>query len=156
MQFEHVVVVNDPRESLLAPLTREQVWAGLMWRVEDPCAFQPSLVACEIITRSTTRVERALDFGSFRMRDTVHLADGLAVRFESEADGARPAAQLTISIESPAEGSLVLRFAYATSFDEGAGGADAEYAGYIKSAYRAADIDTVRLIREFAVRGATH
>lgn len=156
MQFEHVVVVNDPREALVAPLSRAQVWAGLMWRVEDPCVFQPSLVGCEIITRSNTRVERALDFGSFRMRDTVHLLDQQALRFESEADGARAAAQLTISIEIPIEGALVLRFAYATTFDESAGAADAEYAGYIKSAYRAADIDTVRLIREHAMRGNAH
>ena len=156
MQFEHVVVVNDPREALAASLSREQVWAGLMWRVEDPCAFQPSLVGCEIISRSQTLVERALDFGNFRMRDTVHLLDQQAVRFESAADGARPAAQLTVSIETPAEGMLVLRFAYRTSLDESADGADAEYTGYIKSAYHAADIDTVRLIREFALRSPLH
>lgn len=155
MQFEHVVVINDPLEALADTLTREQVWAGLMWRVEDPCAFQPALVGCEILSRSRTQVERVLDFGSFRMRDTVRIEPDRVVSFESAAEGERPGAQLAVSIEEPGEGLLVLRFAYRTTLNEQSGG-DAEFAGYVKAAYRAADIDTVRLIREFAARGRGH
>jgi hypothetical protein len=156
MQFEHVVVVNDPREAFAEALSHEQVWAGLMWRVEDPCAFQPSLVGCEIISRSETLIERALDFGNFRMRDAVYLEIGKSVRFESAAEGDRPAARLTITIEVPGEGVLVLRFAYRTSLDDGKSAEEANFASYIKAAYQAADIDTVKLIREFAARSGTH
>lgn len=155
MQFEHVVVINDPLEALADTLTREQVWAGLMWRVEDPCAFQPALVGCEILSRSGTQVERVLDFGSFRMRDTVRIEPDRVVRFESAAEGERPGAQLAVSIEEPGEGLLVLRFAYRTTLNEQSGG-DAEFAGYVKAAYRAADIDTVIRIRELAARCHRH
>lgn len=153
MQFEHVVVINDPNEALAVPLTREQVWAGLMWRVEDPCAFQPGLVGCEILSRSETQIERALDFGSFRMRDTVRLEPGRAVSFDTAAEGDRPGGHLAVTIEEPVEGLLVLRFVYRTTLNEQSG-EDAAFAGYVKAAYHAADIDTVRLIREFAARAS--
>nr|WP_276510039.1 AtaL-like protein [Niveibacterium umoris] len=143
-------------EPLADTLTREQVWAGLMWRVEDPCAFQPALVGCEILSRVGSQVERVLDFGNFRMRDTVHLDTERSVRFESEAEGARPAARLAVTIEEPGEGLMVLRFAYSTTLDDTSEGRDGEYAAYVKAAYHAADIDTVRLIRELAARSHRH
>lgn len=156
VQFEHVVVINDPLEPLADTLSREQVWAGLMWRVEDPCAFQPALVACEILSRGETQVERVLDFGNFRMRDTVYLDAARSVRFESAAEGSRPAARLAVSIEEPSEGLLVLRFAYHTTLNDAMEGGEGEFAAYIKAAYHAADIDTVRLIRELAAGGRRH
>jgi len=152
MQFEHVVVVNDPKDPLNVPLGREQVWAGLMRRVENPLPFQIGLESCEILERSPGRVERLLDFGSFQMRDTVRYEDSEWVSFESAPSEDRAGGLLTIRIEEPDLGYLVLRFRYDTTLDDRAGGEAAEVAGFVRSAYHQADIDTVRRIREYAAQ----
>ncbi|WP_341676955.1 SRPBCC family protein [Niveibacterium sp. SC-1] len=152
MQFEHVVVVNDPKDPLNVPLDREQVWAGLMRRVEDPLPFQIGLEACEILEREPGRVERLLDFGGFRMRDTVRYRQSEWLSFETAATEDRAGGLLTISIEEPDLGYLVLRFRYDTTLDDRAGGEGAELAGFVRSAYHQADIDTVRRIREYAAQ----
>jgi Domain of unknown function (DUF1857) len=61
---------------------------------------------------------------------------------------------LTMAIEQPDELQLFLRFTYATTLpvaDDPQASADAlQTQEIVKSAYREADIDTVRLIRQFA------
>jgi hypothetical protein len=46
-----------------------------------------------------------------------------------------------------------VRFEYETTLEGGAGGEDERTLEIVKSAYREADIDTVKLIREFALTG---
>jgi hypothetical protein len=61
-------------------------------------------------------------------------------------------ASLVIRIEEPQPGQLFLRFEYqlqAASADDAVGELDE----YRKSAYREADIDTVRMIRQLAASG---
>lgn len=156
MYYEHIVMINDPLEPVAVRLSREQVWAGLMARVENPLPFQIALQGCVIVRREAERWERELDFGSFRMRDTAHFRVGEWVCFESLAQGERPGGSLTITIEEPAAGALALRFVYRTTLDDQPGSSAAEFASYIKSAYREADIETVRVIRLLAENGTPH
>ncbi|KAG0162599.1 hypothetical protein DFQ30_001659 [Apophysomyces sp. BC1015] len=56
-----------------------------------------------------------------------------------------------MTIEQPDPLQLFVRFAYRTTLPSAAQGTDDEQTNEIvKSAYREADIDTVRLIREYA------
>jgi hypothetical protein len=61
---------------------------------------------------------------------------------------------LTMAIEQPDDLQLFLRFTYSTTLpvaDDATASADARQTQEIvKSAYREADIDTVRLIRQYA------
>ncbi|MEA5097780.1 MAG: AtaL-like protein, partial [Burkholderiaceae bacterium] len=52
MKFEHLIEINDLRNPTIAPLTRAQLWRGLVLRAEEPTWFMPHLDACEIIERS--------------------------------------------------------------------------------------------------------
>lgn len=156
MQFEHLVVVNDPLDPLAEPLSRLAVWRGLMWRAEEPGAFQEALVGCRILDRSAAGLARELDYGRFTVRDSVEWQEGDWIMFSSAAEGERAGGELRITIEEPSAGCLVLRFRYRTTLDDAPGTDAARYAGFVKSAYREADIDTVRRIRELAGRADRH
>lgn len=153
MNFEHLVVINDPGNPLVQNLTREELWFGLLCRAEDPRAFLPGLESCTIVERSDACLVRDLQFGSAVIRDRVTLTPMQSVRFETERTEDHAGGTLTICIEEPAENELVLRFRYVTTLSEGGSGPDANYAEYVKSAYHQSDLDTVRVIRMIAESG---
>jgi len=155
MRFEHLIQINDLTNRLIPPLTRDEVWAGLMQRVEDPCAFLPGLEQCHIIERNITGIRRRLDFGTATIEDHVTLEDGIWVRFNILPNTGHAAGSLTIAIESPQEDSLFLRFTYQTHFDQGSNSEDQAYSEYVKSAYHQSDIDTVRIIRSLSAARKT-
>jgi hypothetical protein len=148
LKFEHLVEINGPSNPLEAPLTREELWFGLLCRAEDPRAFLPGLEACEVLARTDNTLTRRLSFGQAVIEDRVSFEALSWMRFESDATREHAGGSLTITIEEPGEGALFLRFAYATSLSEDDGGVP--YAEFVKSAYRESDIDTVRVIRMIA------
>jgi hypothetical protein len=61
-----------------------------------------------------------------------------------------PASSLTMSIEEPQSGIFFVRFEY----DDGTGESEEEfYNDFRRSAYKEADIDTIRIIRRLAEEG---
>lgn len=156
MEFEHLVEVNDANGPHAAVLDRAQVWAGLMHRVEDARPFLQGLDLCEIVVRGEGYVERRLRFGATEIRDRASFVEHDWVCFETPAGENHGGGRLTIRIEEPAPRRLFLRFAYDTVFARGAEAEDAAYAGFLRQAYEAADIDTVRVIHSLAAGGDGH
>jgi hypothetical protein len=157
MRFEHLVQINDPLQPMRAEVAREQLWRGLVRRAERPAEFVLGLAGATIEQRidepGRLQLVRTLDFGSFRVHDRVLLtADGVSVT-EVEAAAGYPAGRLTIRIEEPAAGSLFLRFTYESDEAAASGDLDALVRRLREQAYRSADIDTVRRIRDLAERG---
>lgn len=150
MKFEHLIQINDAYNPLVLPLTRSQIWDGLMQRVENPLPFLPGLENCTIIERESTRIRRRLSFGSSCLEDQVFINLGHWVRFDIESSACHARGSLTIHIEEPRPDALFLRFSYQTNLGENGSTGDLAYIEYIKSAYHQSDIDTVRLIRIFA------
>ncbi|THF64530.1 DUF1857 family protein [Pseudothauera nasutitermitis] len=148
MKFEHLVQVNDLADPALTPLTREELWFGLLCRAEDPRPFLPGLERCVILERREDVLERELHFGGAVVRDRVSLAELQWVRFESAATAEHAGGSLTIAIEEPRPGELFLRFTYATTLPEG--GQEVAVAEYVRSAYHESDLDTLRVIRMIA------
>lgn len=156
MKFEHVIAINDPDNPLVADLTRDQVWFGLLYRVEDPRPFLPGLDACTILERGEDSLLRALRFGQVVIHDQVFLEAFEAVTFESRATPQHAGGSLRISIEEPNENELILRFVYRTTLPESESDPEGAYAGFVKAAYHSSDLDTVRVIREIAESAQTH
>lgn len=147
MKFEHVVVVNDPQNPLVEDLSREQLWFGLLCRVENPAPFLPGLEGCQVLERWPDGMLRELDFGSLQIRDRVTIDPMISVNFEAEQCAQHAGGSLNIRIEEPGKGQLVLRFTYQTTQPDTEDGSTM-YANLVKSAYEQSDIDTVRVIRE--------
>lgn len=149
MRFEHLVQVNDPVHPLIEPLTRAQLWQGLVLRAEQPCVFMTQLAGARIVARGEWSLARELDFGSFKVRDRVRLEPMQRIVIETEAAQDRGVGTLIVSIEEPGDGLLQLRFEYQLNRVHGEDAAqEAMYDRFVKGAYMEADIDCVRIIRQ--------
>lgn len=152
MQFQHLIEINDPRNPMITPMTREQLWRGLVLRAETPKIFVPWLDQCNLLDRSGAVLSRELHYGTVVVRDHVTFLPQQQVRYEVPEQKDIPASSLVMTIEEPVAGSLFVRFAY----DDGRSDAedmDAFYSEFRRSAYQESDIDTIRVIRELVVQG---
>lgn len=153
MRFEHLVEINDPNTMGLAPLTADQVWQGLVLRGQSPELFVLGLDRAEITGRGEQWIERVLHFGEAQVRDRVVFEPRRSVRYESAATAEHAGGTLTMAIETPAPGALLVRFTYETTMPAVDASGDDRYAEIVKSAYHEADLDTIRKIRELASTG---
>jgi hypothetical protein len=153
MKFVHIVEINDPLNPLIEPLTREQLWQGLVLRAESPRLFVPYLDACTITERSELGMTRELTYGTLTVRDAVTLAPQKCVAYDVPAQKDIPASSLVMTIEEPQPEWLHVRFEYDDGTGEPQNSEDAFYNSYRKSAYEESDIDTIRMIRKLAADG---
>jgi len=155
MQFEHLIAITDPDNPLVVPLTREQIWNGLLQRVENPLPFLPGLESCAILERTSEALLRELDFGPATIRDRVTMAEAQWVCFDIVPSPSSAGGSLTINIEEPQPGFLFLRFAYRTALASTPDSEERAYLEYVKSAYHQSDVDCVRIIRTLATEGTS-
>jgi hypothetical protein len=153
MKFEHLIEINDPLNPLIDPLTREQVWRGLVLHAESPKLFVPHLDECTIGERTDSGFTRRRRFGELRIDDRVTLTPLQQIRYDVHAQGDISASNLTVTIEAPEEHILFVRFRYDDGHDAATDAANAMYDEFKKSAYQEADIDVIRLLRELAAEG---
>lgn len=153
MKFDHLVEINDPLNPLIDPLTREQLWRGLVLRAEAPKTFMPWLDRCDIIDRSDDAISRELHYGELVVHDRVTFLPQEQVRYHVPAQKDIPASTLTMTIEEPQPDAFFVRFEYDDGCIESADSPDAFYNEFRRSAYQESDIDTIRIIRQMAEEG---
>jgi len=153
MKFEHLIQINDPLNPLIDPMSREQLWRGLVLHAEQPKLFMPHLDECTIVERSSGELHRKRRFGKLIVEDHVAMTPLQQIRYDVQAQGEISASTLTITIETPSEETLFVRFQYDDGHDAATDEANAMYDEYKKSAYVEADIETIRLVRELAEKG---
>lgn len=153
MKFEHLIEVNDPLNPLIDALSIEQVWRGLVLRADSPKLFVPHLDESTIDQRTESGFRRRLRYGDLVVEDRVHLEPMRRVRYLVEAQQDIAQSSLTMTIETPAEGALYVRFQYEDSHDAATDEANAMYDEFRRSAYQESDIDTIRILRELAAEG---
>lgn len=153
MKFEHLIEINDPLNPLIDELTREQLWRGLVLHADSPKLFVPHLDECVITERTGDGFRRQRRFGELRIDDRVILTPMKEVRYEVHAQGEISASSLTVTIETPEEHILFVRFRYDDGHDAATDAANAMYDEFKKSAYLEADIDVIRILRDLAAAG---
>ncbi len=153
MKFVHLVVINDPLNPLIEPLTRDQLWRGLVLRAEAPKRFIAWLDGSEIRSEGVDLIARTLHYGEVAICDTVVFTAQQQVQYDVPAQGDIPASRLLVTIEEPGAGMLHVRFSYDDFMEETPGSMEAFYNEFRRSAYQEADIDTIRVIRELAGEG---
>lgn len=149
MNFEHLIEINDPDNMLLEPLSREQLWRGLVLRAENPELSVMGLDVCVMLERGPNYLRRELRFGQVRVLDEVFLAPLEEVRYEVMESENFPASRLVMRIEEPYPGRLFVRFVYSSAQEQ----SDEMVRDHLKQAYIEADQDTIAVIRELAKLG---
>ena len=152
MKFNHLIEINDPLNPLIEPLSRPQLWRGLVLRVQSPKLFVPWLDECTITSLDTHRLERTLRYGEVSIRDIVTLTPEELVQIDVPAQTDIVASGLSMRIEEPGPGLYFVRFSYDDGVEEAAGSMDAFYNEFRHSAYQESDIDTIRIVRELAAQ----
>ncbi|CAN5177794.1 SRPBCC family protein [soil metagenome] len=153
MKFHHIVEINDPLNPLIDPLSREQVWRGLVLRAEAPKIFVPYLDDCRLFDRRSNSLSRELRYGELVVLDTVTYTPMEIVRYQVPAQKDIPASSLVMSIEEPQADLMFVRFEYDDGQTEAESAVDAFYNDFRHSAYKESDIDTIRIIRQMAEQG---
>lgn len=159
MKFEHFVQINDPNLPGIDWLTRQQLWFGLVARAWKPTRFILGLEDAQVMQTSqegnVTTLLRVLNYGPFQIEDTMSLFEEDRTETHIAANQFCGDSTLTISIEEPKQDELWLRFQYnvtdVPNADNPAGASSHDVDEIRKQAYRAADVDTVRMIRELAL-----
>lgn len=151
MRFEHLIEVNNLDDPRAEVLDREQLWNGLLLRAKAPALFIPHMDGFEITEETDHSISRVLDFGKFKVRDRVDFVPMEKLHFHIPAQGEIMESRLEISIDEPFPKRLFIRFIYEDSaLDEGP---EAMYNDFRRSAYKEMDVDSMRLIRQFAAQG---
>ena len=147
MKFEHIIQVNDLLNPLVEPLSREQLWEGLVESVEAPTRFLPGLDSSRILWRDGDTLRRELRIGRVVVRDTVRLSPGHRIGIDSEPTAEVPALARTMTIEEPIEGEFVVRFRYERS-PQGHESLAPAFAAVLEAAWLQADIDLIAQVRQ--------
>ena len=153
MKFNHLIEINMPDNPLVMTITREQLWRGLVLRAEQPTLFVMGLDACEITAREANGLSRTLRFGQLQVHDHVKFAPLEQVHYQVPQQDAIPASDLTMTIEEPEPGVLFVRFEYDDHNEAQETDEESFYNDFRREAYKEADIDTVRMIRQLAQQG---
>lgn len=154
MRFEHLIEVNTPAASvqMVAPtFTREQLWRGLMARVQSPQRFPMGPESCAWHETEPGVYARTLVFGPHTLRDEVVVTPQSELVFTPEAHGDTAPIRLTIRIEEPQAGWMVLRFLYEAQAEQTA--EEAYYNDYRHNAWLHNDRDMVRTLRQWLSDG---
>ncbi len=153
MKFNHLIEINATGNPLIAPLSREQLWRGLVLRAERPTLFVMGLDTCEITQRSDHALSRTLQFGQLKVWDQVRFSPLEHVHYHVPQQEEIPASDLRMTIEEPEAGALFVRFEYDDHQEEVEGDEASFYNEFRREAYKEADIDTIRMIRQLAAEG---
>ncbi len=153
MKFTHLVEINLPDNPLVVSLTREQLWRGLVLRAERPTLFQLGLDTCEITARAPGSLSRTLRFGQLVVHDQVKFTHLQNVHYHVPQQDPIPMSDLRMTIEEPQPGALFVRFEYNDHQDAQESAEEAFYNDFRREAYKEADIDTIRMIRQLAQEG---
>ena len=150
LKVNYQLSVNPYPSDEQAHLSVEQLWSGLVLRVLEPVRFTIGLDEAHVQQTDEQHYQRVLHFGDNAIRDQVELRDQHSIRFVTEANERAPSGQLYYEIQQHPTDGLVLHCEYATEFPEPNTDEERQLLEMIKNAYRMADQDMLRIIREYS------
>ena len=133
----HTLPVNPAGEP---PLTRDQVWRGLVLKAEDATRFVPAITACTVVERFAGGLVREATHAGHTVRERVAFDPPREVVF----DDLGPAGGRVLNTLADGPDGLTLTFTFEVP---------PERVDEVAGSYREAVASTLRAIRELAGRG---
>jgi hypothetical protein len=155
VDFEHIVVVNDPAHPGGGGIPPQALWDGLRLLAVRPQSYDETIGEFELEVDARGVLRRTMSRGSLALRDHVRLRDD-DCSYEQVIDEPAPFAGSLrrIAIEQPAPGVLLLRFVYRGRRALPVEALTEDERGALRSAYLAADRDFVAALRSLQAHGA--
>lgn len=151
---EHIIEIARAEQNN-GLLTRDDLWNQLKDFICSPQLFIESLEACSISTDSSqTVISRTLDFGAFKLKDTVELIDERQAITRVPATDMIPESEFAITIEEPEKGALFMRFCYKEAYKQGLSDND-QVQGLRKKAWEDKDLRVVEMMMERLLKQKT-
>ena len=150
LEFEHIIQVNDLTDSSISPLSRAQLWEGLMLRARRPDKFVPNLTV-HTEDLASDEFERTIIAGESRFLEQVVVHPDGRIHTKTVDEIEQISAESITQIEEPEEGYLFVRFIYKRELEIENDGIDV--GEHLKSAYLETDRDAIAMIRELAESG---
>lgn len=147
LEFEHIVQVNDLNNNQLTPITRTQLWHGLVLRARSPDKFIQGMQCCtrELGDQEFVRIIEA-GGSSFCEKVVLYPQDRIHTSTLEKLDQIQ--AESTTRIEEPETGYLFVRFSYRRELELNTDAVDV--AEHLKAAYVQVDRDAIAMIRMLA------
>ena len=147
---ERSLPVNPPGA---APLTRAEVWHGLLMKAETPVDFVPAISSCEIAERGEGWLVRDVVLRGEAVRERVTYQPEHTVTFERLSGSVL--GTIVNEIVEDAEGTLSLRFAFDLEPEGIIPGSaeEADFAATMGSGYGAAVETTLATVRRLVAEG---
>ena len=153
LEFEHLIQINDPHQPQIPPLSRAQLWAGLLLRARHPGEFNDAIES-RLEEVDATHFIRYLQIGAEELRDDVHLLEETEIVTRITHEGSLLHAESRTRIEEPEPGFLFVRFTYRRDSANVEGQLNVDE--YLKSAYLLNDRDAIAQIRQMVSAGWPH
>ena len=144
--------VNSPGTT--SPISRAEVWKGLVLKADNALPFVPSMTYCKVLERENdNQFIREIEFRGERMKERITLEPETKVTFERLSGSVLGTIRNFIE-ESPT-GDLELRFAFELELQGAAAGSQEEkaYAAEMEKAYLGAVDATLGAIRKMHDEG---
>jgi len=146
ISMERSLPVNPPGTK--SPVSRAEVWKGLVLKADNALPFVPSMTHCEVLKRESENVfVREVEFRGDRMKERVTLEAEKSVTFERISGPVL--GTIHNYIDEDESGALSLRFHFELEVGGVAAGSDAEkeYATTMEKVYVGAVDATLAAIR---------
>lgn len=155
MDFEHIIVVNDPAHPGGSEIPPHALRDALRLLAVRPQSYDESIGGFELEVGALGVLRRTMSRGALALRDHVRLLDDDRT-YEQVIDEPAPFAGSLrrIAIEQPAPGVLLLRFVYRGKRALPVEPLTEAERGALRSAYLAADRDFVAALRSLQAHGA--
>lgn len=147
LEFEHIVQINDPDDAKIRPMSRAQLWEGLLLRARDPGKFNAALT-CRLADEGRDGFTRYIKAGDTEFIDQVTLTNLEKIETVIGGPDQSMHAESLTAIEEPANGYLFVRFRYRRDMEDSSEGTI--IGEHLKSAYFRTDIEAIALIRMLA------
>lgn len=149
LEFQHIVLVNDLKNSRWSVLTRRQLWQGLVMRARFPDKFNENM-QCRTEQVENDSFIRTIEVGKSSFCERVVLTAEMQINTHS-VNNAQLHFESITSIEEPESGYLCVRFAYRRELEQHDERVDV--GGHLKAAYVQVDRDAIAMIRMLATSG---
>ena len=150
LEFQHIIQINDPKESHVPHMSKAQLWEGLVFRSKYPAHFTPN-IECTVEEITDSGFVRVLRFGEHSLRERVVLTHQEQVHTSPADSDPVFFAESIARIEEPAPGHLIVRFMYRRESGNTDDNLDVDE--YLKSAYVQNDREAIALLRKFSREG---